>query len=274
MAQERRTSDFRTREHSTPEDELQIRDGLVLLLVADESVQVDDSGRVASWGDGSAAGHNALQKTSEHRPLLVNSAMNGRPVLRFDGERRYLHLEGTVLTSQPHSVIAVATDKGSGGHREIFSNWNGSAGNSTTSVFLGTTGDSAVRFSDAFSPAGSLANPEEPFVISAVAGESQAAVFQNGRELARQGPLPERNLTTGYVVGQQGNIDGEYWTGDLAALLVYDRELTADERERIERWLGTRYGIEVGEPARPPALLALESLCHVLLNTNEFMYVD
>ena len=256
------------------DDELPIRDGLVLSLVADKGVQVDETGRVASWGDGSAAVHNALQETPEHRPLLVKSAMNGRPVLRFDGQRRFLHIEGTVLTSQSHSVIAVATDEGSGGHREIFSNWNGSAGNSTTSVFLGTTGDSAVRFSDAFSPAGSLANPEEPFVISAVAGDSQTAVFQNGRELARQGALPERNLTTGYVVGQQGNIDGEYWTGDLAVLLVYDRELTAGERERIERWLGTRYGIEVGETARPPALLALESLCHVLLNTNEFMYVD
>ena len=246
----------------------------MLTLGSDKGVQVDETGRVASWGDGSAAVHNALQETPEHRPLLVKSAMNGRPVLRFDGQRRFLSIEGTVLTSQPHSVIAVATDEGSGGHREIFSNWNGSAGNSTTSVFLGTTGESAVRFSDAFSPAGSLANPEEPFVISAVAGDSQTAVFQNGRELARQGALPERNLATGYVVGQQGNIDGEYWTGDLAVLLVYDRELTAGERERIERWLGTRYGIEVGETARPPALLALESLCHVLLNTNEFMYVD
>ncbi|REJ72318.1 MAG: DUF1549 domain-containing protein [Planctomycetota bacterium] len=266
-----------TRQQETatdPDGPLPIQDGLALSLIADEGVQVDESGRVIQWTDNSAAGQTASQQTPEQRPLLVDSAIHGQSVIRFDGQRRFLHLGGAVLTSQPHSVIAVATDEGSGGHREIFSNWNGAAGNTTTSVFLGTTGDAAVRFSDAFVPAGSLTNPAEPFVISAVAGESHSAVFQNGRELARQGALPERNLATDYVVGQQGNIDGEYWTGDIAALLVYDRELTATEREQIERWRAERYGIEIGDPVREPAVLALESLCHVLLNTNEFLYVD
>jgi hypothetical protein len=35
-----------------------------------------------------------------------------------------------------------------------------------------------------------------------------------------------------------------------------------------------RYEIASREPEREPVDLGLASLCHVLLNTNEFLYVD
>jgi len=75
-------------------------------------------------------------------------------------------------------------------------------------------------------------------------------------------------------VGQQGNIQGEYWKGELAELIVFDRELTDPERQAIGDYLLTRYAIASREPPVEPVDLGLASLCHVLLNTNEFLYVD
>ncbi len=191
---------------------------------------------------------------------------------------RFLQLTGKIVESQQFTIFAVAADRGRTQHRAIFSNWDGAAGNSVTSLFLGLTDQSTVRLSDAFGNAGQVRQPERPFLLTAVSGD-EAAVFQNGRELAKRSRLPERDLKPPYVIGQQGNINGEYWTGDIAALLVFNRALDTAERTRVEAWLLQRYSIksELVEPPKlrkPPEVLALESLCHVLLNTNEFLYRD
>ena len=167
------------------------------------------------------------------------------------------------------------TDLGKSAHREVISNWNSRNGNSTTSLFLGTTGSGRVRFSDAFNPAGVVQNPQQAFVISAVNGSQEAVTFQNSGLLARQDQaLPTRVLNSPYVMGTQGNINGEYWHGDIAELLVFDRALPPTEREQVWQYLASRYGIQIA-PSRPdPQRLALASLCHVLLNTNEFIFVD
>jgi hypothetical protein len=83
-----------------------------------------------------------------------------------------------------------------------------------------------------------------------------------------------RNLETAWVVGQQGNIQGEYWKGELAEVIVFQRELTEAEREAVGRYLMARYEVASREPEPEPVDLGLASLCHVLLNTNEFLYVD
>ncbi len=250
--------------------------GLVLNLRSDRGLRLDETGGAVSWEDTSGEAHHAMQVNELSRPKLVADAINGHPALRFDGKRSFLKLAGSVLASQQHTIIAVASDQGSGGHREIFSNWDGPGGNSVTSTFVGSTGGATVRFSDNFAAAGELRNQRQPFIISAVSGAHGAVVFQNGGQIARKDvPLTKRNLKPPYVIGRQGTLNGEYWNGDIAELLVFDRALSDDERELVEGYLRHRYGLQK-EPAFPhdPELLALASLCHVLLNSNEFMYVD
>jgi hypothetical protein len=267
---------------STP-DTLPQSDKLVLWLRADRGVEIDDQRRVQKWQDLSPAGHHAAQETNARRPSLVRDAVSGQPALRFDGRRQFLHVQGQVLDSQQHTIFAVANDTGGDGLREIFSNWNGGAGNSVTSAFLGLSGKANVRFSDNFVPAGEVTEPARHFILSAVSSESEVAVYQNGGVLARrETPLAPRNLETAYVVGTQGNINGEFWHGDIAELVVFNRALDELEHRQVTRYLAERYGIDFASPATAeelaiplsPELLALASLCHVLLNTNEFLYVD
>jgi len=249
---------------------------LVLHLAADRNAVIDAQGRLESWQDLSGEKHHATQSNPARRPLLVKDLLGGRPVVRFDGEPRDLLLAGQVLKSQQFTIVAVASDRGSGAHRDLFSNWNGAAGNSVTSVFLGTTGDATVRLSDDFAPAGSLLDKKQPFVWTAMSETSDAVVWQNRAELARRGrALSPRSLTTPYVIGQQGNIQGEYWNGDLAELLVFDRALDRQELQRVWRRLERKYGLSAQPvPVVTAAQRALESLCLVLLNSNEFIYID
>ena len=258
-----------------------VRGGLELWLRADRGVTCDPSGRVIAWRDdadprrASADAHHASQADPERRPLLVPAAWDGQPAVRFDGQGRFLQVSGQVVRSQHFSLFAVVTDLGTSGHREVISNWNNRNGNSTTSFFLGTTGADRVRFSDVFNPAGVLTKPRDPFVLTAVNGSREAVTFQNFRLLARQDQsLAVRVLNSPYVIGTQGNINGEYWHGDIAEVLLYGRALRPREREQVWTYLAARYGIAIDRPQQDPQRLALASLCHVLLNTNEFMFVD
>jgi cytochrome c553 len=247
-------------------------EGRRLWLRADQGVATDGAGRVAEWKV-AGGGFTAAQPGEAARPLLVKDALNGRPAVRFDGRGTWLGIPEQVLTSQRFTVIAVVNDTSSGGGlREIFSNWNGGAGNSTTSVFLGLTDAGTVRLSDGFPSLGELAEPAKHFVLTATAEASGISVHQNREEAARVAtPLTKRNLSGPYVIGQQGNIMGEYWRGDIAELLVWDRPLSEAEREGVWEALSARYGIAKRARRADPALA---SLCHVLLNTNEFLFID
>ena len=249
----------------------------VLSLRADRGLKLDANNHVESWQDASEQAHHATQTQAAFRPTWVRQAVNGRPAVRFSGQRQFMHLTGQVVSRQQFTVLAVVTDRGTKEHRHrtLFSNWNGGAGNSVTSLFVGTTGPYRVRVTDDFTSSQKLSQTTNPFLLTARAAQNTVDVFQNGRPFAMQArALSTRNLTTAFVLGQQGNINGEYWIGDVAEIQVYNQALTNRQLEHVSNALAARYDLPRHVPTRDPDQLALESLCHVLLNSNEFVYVD
>ena len=90
--------------------------------------------------------------------------------------------------------------------------------------------------------------------------------------------MPGSFLLSHVDIGTQGNINGEFWNGGIAELRVYDKVLSEGERREVERQISERYQIPVERgpeiQRKSPAFLALASLCHVLLNSNEFLHID
>jgi len=253
---------------------------MVLSLRADRGVTTTPAGLVSEWRDQSGRNHHAWQDDAGQQPTFGRDPFdNGQPAVSFSGQQQFLHLRGTVVQGQPCTIVAVVADRGFSGHRSILSNWNGAKGNFGSSWFLGLTDRSAIRFSDAFRADAQIDNRTEPFMITAMNGPGQIAIFVNSKKIAsRDSSLPARNLKTAWVIGQQGNINGEYWNGEIAELRVYSKPLSDDERQLIESELSQRYGITLSSPSParvlPARVLALGSLAHVLLNSNRFLYVD
>ena len=154
------------------------KNGLVLHLKASSGISLDPEGRVETWSDLSGEGRHASQSGAERRPVVVSNAIGTRPAVRFDGSGRFLELAGALLNNQECTVVAVASDAAPHRqHRSILSNWNGSANNSTTSLFLGLTGRGTVRFSDDSSSDSPIPDPSRPFILSATNG-SGVSVYQ------------------------------------------------------------------------------------------------
>jgi len=254
-------------------------DDCVLFLDAAAGLQIDAAGLVVHWQDQSRHGHHAYQNDSTRRPELQAGGVNDQPAVWFSGERRFLHLTGSLLSRDECTIVAVASDSGKPGHRELLSNWSGRDGNSGSSLFVGMTGTDALRFSDALSGGGQILQREHPFLITAVNGPDGATVYQQQRPAVRSpGRLPPRRLNTPWVIGQQGNIDGEYWKGRLACLFVFSRALNELDLQALWHTLCSRYALPASNAVPTekisPRLQALASMSLVLLNSNEFAFVD
>ena len=267
----------------TPSVNLERLDALLskatLRLDAAAGVETDKNGHVKRWIDQSFAQHHAFQEVDAHQPLLVKNAINGHAAIRFDGTSDFLHVAGKLIEGDESTVFAVVTDHAPDGHREIISNWSGRDGNSGTSYFVGMTNKNAIRLSDALSGVGEIVDRQNPFLITATSGQHGAAVYQQERVIIEQpNPIPARRLDTPWVIGQQGNIDGEYWKGDIACLIVFNEQLSPDSRAMVQGHLIQRYQLPtLSEPVAPlmtPEQLAIASLSVVLFNSNEFAYVD
>lgn len=250
-----------------------------LRLDAGAGVETDKDGHVKRWLNQSTTRHHASQKVVMHQPLLVKNVVNGLPAIRFDGTSHFLHVEGNLIEGDESTVFAVVTDHASDGHREIISNWSGRDGNSGTSYFVGMTNKNAIRLSDALSGVGEIVDRQNPFLITATSGQHGTAIFQQERVVIEQpNAIPARRLDTPWVIGQQGNINGEYWKGDIACLIVFNEQLSPESRELIQGYLIEHYQLpSLSEPATPsmtPEQLAIASLSVVLFNSNEFAYVD
>ena len=250
----------------------------VMSLDASMGVDANSEGLVSRWRSNTNA-HHASQLAVERRPVLVQNAIHGQPAVRFNGSGAFMHLDGVLLKSDEVTVFAVVTDTASGGHRELLSNWSGRDGNSGTSFFLGMTNENAIRLSDVISGVGEVSERQKPFLLTATNGPAGTSVYQQQRSILEQSsPLPSRRLDTPWVIGQQGNIDGEFWKGDLACIIAFDRQLSSEHRSEVQKSLIKRYQLadlsKPGNPPKSPAQRAIASLCLVLFNSNEFAYID
>jgi len=250
-----------------------------LNLDASTGVQANSEGKVRRWLDKNLGMNHASQEMSEHQPLFIKEAVNGMPALRFDGASDFLNVSGTLVDGDDSTVFALVTDQAPDGHREIISNWSGRDNNSVSSYFVGMTNKNSIRLSDALSGVGEIQDRQEPFLITATNGRHGVAIYQQQRLVfEHENQIPSRRLDTPWVIGQQGNINGEYWKGDVACLIVFNEQLSPESRALIQDYLVERYQLpSLSEPVAPsmtPSQLAIASLSVVLFNSNEFAYVD
>jgi hypothetical protein len=238
------------------------------------SLQNESDNRFTAWK--SAYGNFSAQTVaSQNSPLLLQDTTADLSYLHFDGQKRFFTLQESLDLKEPFAIMTLIRDHDEKGYRQIFSNWNGKAGNSVTSFFLGLTGEGQIRISDDYTTTSILGKRHLWHILGVVCNDHDVRVFVDGKLVESLGrPLNNRNYAGPYVIGQQGNIDGEYFVGDLALLSLYQANIDDDTMQSImEPWLDR---LKLRQPAPQPNArhLALASLAQVLVSSNEFLYID
>ena len=236
-------------------------DGLVLSLDAG-LLSGSDGAPVSVWEDNSGAGPDATASGSS-RPTLVASGIGGRPAVRFDGVDDFLSLgTGFEDFTEGLSVFVVARPTALQSGMKMLLLGNGPAGSigfgragSTAGVqyFTANAGESFGWFD---TPSGMVAGDAAVYSVSQAGGQVGATVSAT---VARDGVV----LGSGQVyvppVGPRSAnyVGNSYWpderfAGEIAEILVYDRQLTPAETAAVNAHLAEKYGLEqAAEPALP-----------------------
>lgn len=232
--------------------------GMKLWLKAGAGVTRDNAGRVTQWADQSGNGLSAGNSNVAYQPLLIEEALHGQPLLRFDGVDD--HLTGTSnynASGGDFTILCVH-------RRSVLSNWSSPFSFSTTEAAYGAplltwwgTGwefginDAGHSTNGLYVvPSGSAANRYSLSSLTRSGGTNGqngtlSLKFNNGlTTLSASGTQTwVSGTSTGFYVGRHYVHGPSYLNGDVAEVIVYDRVLSAGELASMEDYLKKKYAL-------------------------------
>lgn len=241
--------------------------GLVLWLEASQLTA--SGGRIPRWNDASDAGYSARPKQKSEQPELLPQALGGKSVVRFRGGQR-LEIPRTsqaLNLGSEYTFVYVARGvagtllaKGSGAKAGQFSLHSDSC--LLTNGELNADGGRLAATDD---------DPTAFRVRSIVADGTALNWFLDGTTAGSYsgGCYAIENSSVVWLgspwfrAGQEDR--GEYFVGDLAELVIYDRALPPEEREGVEaylreKWLSSDAATLPLDLVPPPRLAAADAI--------------
>jgi hypothetical protein len=211
---------------------------------------------VGYWQDKSAAGNHLTAPTDAKRPVLTASSLNGRTSLVFDGvddtllRNPYSSQSGLVgLTriavcaqTQIGALAGLSRDT-SGGGFFLLLNGGGRFFTDNSTSFITS---SPVLYSNSILPATILATVFTPSSLTLSDGGVSQAV-------AVQGTVPSITSSVSGQLSVGSNDNANYfWKGPIAEYIIFNRALTQNELDRVEKYLAAKWGIaNVPDPTPP-----------------------
>jgi hypothetical protein len=216
--------------------------GLRMWLRADAGVTADANNQIAIWADQSSNGNNVTQVNTANQPALVGNAMNGQPVVHFNGSSSYLTLPSGLNSNSALPVTLVVVTRSATSLQGLF---DSAPNQANTFRFFSNYVELWSQ-----SPCVTLAPPSSGAITSVISqanGSNNRTldVYLNGLEQGG-GVKTGNNSPVAIINGQIGRINsGYYYNGDIAEVLFYNRALSSDERVQVEAYLNTKYGVAV-----------------------------
>ena len=217
---------------------------------------------VSQWIDISGNNRHLNQITESRKPLLIENAFGGYPVIQFDGVNDYFQAIFVDTLYQPITIFVVWRI-----HTQIAQEIFDGLTEQTSLVFnypynafiwlrmyAGATGGYSIMYDKAPSPL---------FTISSLFFTNPARLYDNGVLVGTQNI--GNNFLTGLNVGTRYLLDARYFTGDMAEFILYDTLLTEPQRIQVETYLMDKYA--------PPVSLGADtvfdySLCPYTLGVS------
>lgn len=215
-------------------------------------------GTIARWEDKSGNGRHATQATSGSRPTRQTAVKNSKDVARFDGSDDFMIPSSSLslMRNKPEgSIFCVCKlSNGTNSDQTILNiSRNGNASQLRLGLQL-TIPPSVQQFragarrldSDAFTGITSPNNLNFN-VIGSVAKYQSGQLFLRINGTQSQTNLPSSGNTsdTDSDAVEIAKIGTNYLNGDIGEIIVFSNVISDTNRQRVERYLGAKWGITV-----------------------------
>jgi RHS repeat-associated protein len=235
------------------------KNGLKVWLKADSLAQASGSA-VSQWSDESGNANHATQGTSGNQPVFQTGNLNGKPAVNFDGSNDYLQLpNGFNDFSSGATLVVVAKPTAGGVSPRLIDLGSGTGGNNN--ILLHRYQDGKIRFQ--LTPSGTVDTATGTFplnesrLITAThdgtnSQSGNAKIYKDG-SLSVSGSLPSiaNSTRTANTIGKSNWAGEDQFQGDIAEILIYNRQLTTIEREQLEAHLAEKY--QLAAPSTLPS---------------------
>ncbi|UCG58923.1 MAG: hypothetical protein JSU70_05300, partial [Phycisphaerales bacterium] len=244
-------------------DEVSASSGVqpVMKLLASIGVTADRAD-VVTWRD-QAKSNDAVQDTADERPTLVLAAINGEPAIDFDGTGQHLDVADSddTNTGGPYSgktLVVVFTTGGDITGRQVI--WEQGGGVRGLSFYI-DSGNLYIngwnRQETVWEPTGLNAPvSQKSAYVATLVLDADAGTFEgfiNGASIGSVDSVAElyshsNDCAFGHVEGATRFHDGSTkgpanFRGQIAEFYQYDRALSSDDLETLERILMSKYDI-------------------------------
>jgi hypothetical protein len=205
--------------------------GLHAWWSADAQLVLDDAGKVMRWVDASGKKTDAVAPWAWSRPQYVENAVNGKPVLRFDGKASYLNFP--MLTEARTLIVVLRSDKLILGHPYF------NTRPYSTGVVRPKKAFSMNYAAKAVTGGKGYLNGKEVYLP-----DDQETALEFDPQHLQLFSLVMTDKVPFSILGWGGswNFD-KYYNGDVAEMLVFNRPLADGERQALEKELAARWGI-------------------------------
>lgn len=213
-----------------------------LLDASDAPITVDGTA-IKTWQDQSGNTKHAVQATGANQPLYKAGITNGKPVVRFDGSNDTLVTPAVAEAgwTTGATVICAYTLKAAGNYPFVITASNGPElrhESNTKHPSFGVLGNvNAISSTDVLNT---------PVVVT---GQFDDAANTNAVRInggAATSAAQASSLSANVAFYLASRFDAFAFAQiDLAEVLVYNSSLSTGNRQSVERYLGTKYGITV-----------------------------
>lgn len=200
------------------------------------------SGSVTTWVDKSTSGYNVTAPASTSQPSYTTAALNGNNVLTFDGAADLLRNTTAVISGDDYTTFIVFNRTTASGRDAVFEM---GAGATRNGFFINDSNSGKISYymntlMYGFSSAYSVGSYT---LISATQDNTSFTALQDGAA-ALSSTIAARTTTTGIFVGDDST-SGDQLLGNIAEIIVYDHDLTGDERHDVENYLASKWGLSI-----------------------------
>ena len=230
--------------------------GCQLWLAADKITGLDDGDTVATWSDSTTNGNDFAQSTASKKPLYKTGIFNSKPAIKFDGTDDYIFATvGSAITDVDyHSFFSVFSYISEGHWDTVAAIGKGSASTQLLRYFqLDNLSPRNIRIEgkNAANAVITLARGSDvvvgtPYVGSAITGTSTVQ-YLNGVSDATHTAyvLDDHDIDTFTLGASTYPITISPAECYVAEAIFYNRQLSEGEQNRVEKYLGKKYGVVI-----------------------------
>ncbi len=209
-----------------------------------------DGSQISVWQDSNPNGasrNNAEQNSTNNRPKFYTEVFNGSiPAIRFDGTNDFMTFNGSQLIGASYTIFVVAQRKA---NSNLMMFLGGTDATSNANLNIGYASDTSIRHShygttnDFTIPAFSNPTPTiHTFLFNKISGQKY---WQNGGVNADDSDGAFTTALSSYSGAAIGQYLTNYFWGDIAEIIIFNRALRTEERQIVETYLSQKYGISI-----------------------------